>query len=140
MSEAALFSSTDDAQQFLVDRIKLWGLWVVVLAVLVSLTGWWLLGATILALVNLGALARPLHARAEALVPDDEQVGGAFQTMIGRGTRRDRLAREIMYGVRPLREALAMTERSPVWLVAHWAAVAVTIGAFVWVFLGGWLA
>ncbi|NNF69290.1 MAG: hypothetical protein HKN01_05925 [Acidimicrobiia bacterium] len=139
-ADAPLFTSIDDANRFLVDRFKLWGLWVAALALLVSLTGWLLIGATILALINLGALARPLHARAEVLVPEDEKVGGTFQAMIGRGTRRDRLAREIMYGARPLRQAIDMTGKSPLWIVVHWAIVGVTFVAFGFVFLAGWFA
>ncbi|MBT8197935.1 MAG: hypothetical protein KJO84_05475 [Acidimicrobiia bacterium] len=139
-NELPVFTSTDDAELFLVERLKLWAVWVIALALLVSLTGWWLLGAAILVLVNLGALARPLHARAERLVPDDEQVGGAIQTMFGRGTRRDRLARTIMYGAGPLGEALEMTGRSRLWLAVHWGAVGLTVAAFVLVFIGGWLA
>lgn len=135
-----LFSSPDDARQFLTERLKLWGLWVIALALMVTLGGWLLLVAAVLVLVNLGSVARPLHARAVDLVPEDSQVGNAFETMIGRGTERDRLARKLMYGAEPLEEALTLTGGSRAWLLAHWAVIALTVAAFALVFLGGWFA
>ena len=78
------------------------------LAALVVLRGPVLAGVAIIVMVGMLWLSRPFHRRAVAWIEEDEVVGSRLEVAFGRGTRRDRMLRSLMYGDGPMRDALRL--------------------------------
>ncbi len=122
------FDGPDDAATYRRELIRLWSLWLVALTVLMFADGWMVFLAGAVALVGLILVGRPLQARAEAIVPDDDvpdaTVAAAFQR-----SRRDRILRELAYGEAPL----VASGAGPAWIWGRRVMVVVTFGAFAFV-------
>ncbi len=130
-SEEFGFTDAADARRYLIDYARLWGSWVVAMALLFTTSGAATLVAGIGALVALVAFAIPMHARARRLVEEDEVVGTGWQIATGRGTKRDRAQRALTYGEAPLKEALSLAGMSEAWLWARRFVVALTVAVLV---------
>jgi hypothetical protein len=106
-------------------------MWLIGLAILFLTSGWMLIVFGILLLIALPVLAAPLMARAEVMVPDSEvaeAAAGAEAT--GRGTKRERAVRQLVYGAAPLRAALSTIGASQAWVGLLYLGIGVTIVAF----------
>jgi hypothetical protein len=129
------FSDALDARAYLRDIGRLWAVWMVGLAVILLSHGTLLIVASISVLVGLIVLARPLLPRTEALVPVNKREGGAARAALRGGTTRDRVLRDLAYGDKPMRAALATAELNSWWVAARHGVVAATLLAFVFVVL-----
>jgi hypothetical protein len=129
------FSDAMDARAYLREVGRLWAVWMVGLAVILLSHGTLLVVASISVLVGLIVLARPLLPRAEAIVPVNKREGGAARVALRGGTTRDRVLRDLAYGDKPMRAALATAEINSGWVVARHGVVAATLLAFVFVVL-----
>lgn len=130
---AHTFDDPDDARTFLREVGLLWAVWVAGLAAVLLTHG---RALVLVALVLLGALlflARPLLPRSEALVPENSREGGALETAFRGGTTRDRVLRDLAYGVAPMQAALETAGLSSRWLVLRHLVVALTLLAFAYV-------
>lgn len=119
------FDGPDDAAAYRRDLGRLWVLWLGALAALMFAQGWLVFVAGAVALVGVIIVARPLQARAAAIVPDDEvpdpTVTAAFQR-----SRRDRVLRELAYGEAPL----VASGAGPAWIWGRRVMVGLTFAAF----------
>ena len=129
------FSDAQDARAYLGEVARLWAVWVVGLVVILLSHGTVLVVASISVLVGLIVLARPLLPRTEALVPVNKREGGAARAALRGGTTRDRVLRDLAYGDKPMRAALATADLSLWWLAARHSVIAATLIAFVFVVL-----
>ncbi|MDJ0925459.1 MAG: hypothetical protein QNJ77_12935 [Acidimicrobiia bacterium] len=127
------FSSAEDARAYLREIGLLWGTWIVGLVAILLTRGTVLMIVAAALFVALLALARPLLPRTEVLVPENKREGGALNAALRGGTTRDRVLRELAYGVAPMSAALEATGNSQRWVVMRHAMVAVTLVAFVFV-------
>ena len=83
--------------------------------------------------IALLVLARPLLPRTEELVPENKREGGALNAALRGGTTRDRVLRDLAYGVAPMSAALNVVGLSQRWVLVRHAVVAATLLAFVYV-------
>jgi hypothetical protein len=125
------FTDAADARAYRGAVARLWGGWMVGLVTLLLLRGPTLAGAALVVVVVMLWLSRPFHRRARAAVEKDELVGSRVEIAFGRGTRRDRMLRALMYGDRPMRHALEVAGLSPHWIVLRGAAIVGTVAAAV---------
>lgn len=119
------FDGPDDAAAYRRDVARLWAVWVVAIAALMFTQGWLVLIAGVVALGGLIVVARPLQARAAAIVPDDD-VPDATVVAMFRRSRRDRVLRELAYGEAPL----VASGAGPAWIWGRRAVVGLTFVAF----------
>jgi hypothetical protein len=126
------FADESDAGAYLAEVRRLWAGWLLGLAALMFTDGWWVVVAGVVTIALLLLLARPLQARAAALVPKDTLVGSKFN-VVGRGTERDKVLQAFAYGKEPLEVATAATDTSGWMVPARTAIVWVTGAAFVYV-------
>jgi hypothetical protein len=124
------FSSRRDAREYLREVALLWVVWVVGLVVILLVQGTLLVVTSLVVLVALGVLARPLLPRTEALVPVNKREGGAARAALRGGTTRDRVLRDLAYGDAPVIAALAAAGLSSRWMATRHMVVAVTLIAF----------
>ena len=127
------FDGQADARAYLGEIGKLWTAWTVGLAAVMATNGVALL---VIAVVLFGALlylSRPLLPRTEKLVPENKREGGAIEAALRGGTTRDRVLRELAYGMAPLEAALETAGLSPRWVAARHLLIAVTVLAFIYV-------
>ena len=127
------FDGPADARSYLGEIGKLWTAWVVGLAVVMATHGVVLLVTALLLFGALLYLSRPLLPRTEKLVPENKREGGAIEATLRGGTTRDRVWRELAYGVAPLEAALAAAGLSSRWVVVRHLLIAVTLLAFIYV-------
>ncbi|HSF87504.1 MAG TPA: hypothetical protein VLG28_17835 [Acidimicrobiia bacterium] len=126
------FTDEPDARRYLREVRRLWAAWLFGLTALLFTQGWWVVASGVVTIGLLLVLARPLQARAAALVPEDTLVGSRFN-VVGRGTERDKALQALAYGREPL-EAATTLSGSGAWMVpARSLMVWVTIAAFVYV-------
>jgi len=116
--------------------VALWSTWVIGLIVLLLTHGLVLVAVAVVLMVVLVALARPMHARVVRAVPENAREGGAVSAALRGGTTRDRALRELTYGDRPMRAALEAIGASPRWVGLRHGVVALTLIAFIFVFIG----
>jgi hypothetical protein len=119
------FEGPDDAAAYRRELGQLWALWLVALAALMFARGWLVVIAGAVALVGLIIVARPLQARAEAIVPDDD-VPDPTVAATFRRSRRDRVLRELAYGEAPLEASGA----GQGWIWGRRVIVGLTFAAF----------
>ena len=124
-----VFTDGSDARSYLADVARLWGGWVVGLAALVVLRGPVLAGVAIIVMVGMLWLSRPFHRRAVAWIEEDEVVGSRLEVAFGRGTRRDRMLRSLMYGDGPMRDALRLAGMPSQLIVLRGTIVVGTVAA-----------
>ena len=124
------FNGPGDARSYLREVGKLWGLWVVGLVAVLLSHGIALVVLSIGLLVSLMVLARPLLPRTEALVPVNRKEGGVVESALRGGTTRDRVLRDLAYGIAPIRAALAVAGLDPRWVLARHLVIAITLLAF----------
>jgi hypothetical protein len=129
------FSSPADARSYLREVGLLWGVWVIGLAAVLFTHGITLLIVAVVLFAALLILARPLLPRTEKLVPENRREGGKVETALRGGTTRDRVLRELAYGVAPIESALQAAGLSPRWVAARHMVIALTLLAFVYVLL-----
>ncbi len=127
------FDGAEDARTYLREIGLLWATWVVGLVAVMITNGVALIGLSVAVIAALILLARPLLPRTEALVPENKVEGGAIETAFRGGTTRDRVLRDLAYGVAPMEAALATAGLSSRWVAARHLVVAVTLLAFVFV-------
>ena len=127
------FSSPADARDYLREVGLLWGVWVVGLVAVLFTHGITLLIVAAVLFTALLLLARPLLPRAEMLVPENKREGGALEAALRGGTTRDRVLRELAYGVAPVEAALQTAGLSSRWVAARHMVIALTLLAFVYV-------
>jgi hypothetical protein len=127
------FSSPDDARSYLREIGLLWSAWVVGLFLVLFTNGATLLIVAVVLFAALLMLARPLLPRTEQLVPENKREGGAVETALRGGTTRDRVLRELAYGVAPMAAALQTAGLSSRWVAARHIVIALTLLAFVYV-------
>jgi hypothetical protein len=126
------FADEADAARYLAEVRRLWLAWLLGLAGLMFAEGWWVIVAGVVTVGLLLALARPLQARAAAIVPEDTLVGGKFN-VVGKGTARDRVLKQLAYGRAPLERAAEVAGRGG-WLIgARAVMIGLTVLAFVYV-------
>lgn len=126
------FTDEADAGNYLREVRRLWVAWLLGLTALLFTNGWWVVLSGVVTIGVLLLLARPLQARAAALVPDDTLVGSRFN-VVGRGTARDKALQALAYGREPL-EAATSLRGSGRWMVsARPLLVGATIAAFIYV-------
>lgn len=130
------FENQNDAGSYLRQIATLWTAWVVGLAGLLVTQAVVLVVWAVVVFVALFLLARPIQARAEAAVPENQVEGGVVNTALRGGTTRDRALRELAYGTAPLRVALRTVGRSERWVMVRHLVVALTILATLYVFFG----
>ena len=130
------FDGPDDAGTYLRQIGTLWTAWVVGLGGLLVTNAAVLVVWAIVAFVGLLVLARPLQARAEGVVPENQVEGGVVNTALRGGTTRDRALRELAYGTTPMRVALRMVGASERWVIMRHLVVAITILGMVYVIFG----
>lgn len=126
------FADEADAARYLGEVRRLWTGWLLGLAALMFAQGWWIVVSGVLTLAVLLYLARPLQMRAAAIVPEDTLVGSKYN-VVGKGTARDRVLKQLAYGRDPLEAAAARAGRGG-WL-AHVRPVVIglTVLAFFYV-------
>lgn len=127
------FSSAADARSYLREVGLLWGVWMVGLVAVLLTHGVTVLIVAVVLFTALLILARPLLPRTERLVPENKREGGAFETVLRGGTTRDRVLRELAYGVAPMEAALQKAGLSSRWVAARHIVIALTLLAFVYV-------
>lgn len=125
------FTGPDDASRYLADVMRLWIVWIVGLAVLMTNSGTILIVGGIAVIGLLLWFARPIQRRAERLVPVDTAIDRG--SLRGKTTTRDRALKAFAYGDEPLRAAVEMTGSSRVWLGVRMAVLALTAVAFAFV-------
>lgn len=125
------FDGPADARAYLREVGTLWVVWIVGLAAVMFTHGVTLIIVAVVLLVSLLMLARPLLPRTEMLVPENRREGGKLETALRGGTTRDRVLRELAYGVAPMEAALDTAGYSPRWIVARHLVIALTILAFI---------
>ena len=87
-------------------------------------------------LVTLVFVARPLQRRVERLVPENAVEGSKMNAALRGGTTRDRVLRDLFYGMVPLRTALHAAGLSQRWVVIRHLVVTLTLLALVYVVFG----
>ena len=122
------FDGPDDAAAYRSELGRLWLLWLVALAALMFAQGWLVFVAGAGALAGLIVVARPLQARAAAIVPEDD-VPDATVAATFRRSHRDRVLRELAYGEAPL----VASGAGPAWIWGRRAMVGLTFAAFAFV-------
>ena len=127
------FSSPADARSYLREVGLLWGVWLVGLAAVLLTHGVTVLIVAAVLFPALLILARPLLPRTDKLVPENRKEGGVFETALRGGTTRDRVLRELAYGVAPMAAALEKAGLSSRWLAARHIVIALTLLAFIYV-------
>ena len=127
------FSGADDARTYLREIGLLWGTWLVGLVAIMLTRGAVLIVVATLLFIALLVLARPLLPRTEELVPENKREGGALNAALRGGTTRDRVLRDLAYGVAPMSAALEVVGLSQRWVLARHAVIAATLLAFVYV-------
>jgi hypothetical protein len=130
------FDGPDDARLYLRQIGTLWAAWVVALVGLLIAHAFVLIVWGVVAVVGLLLLARPIQARAERVVPENQVEGGAVNTALRGGTTRDRALRELAYGTAPMRVALETAGLSQRWVVTRHLVVAVTLLGMAYVVFG----
>jgi hypothetical protein len=125
------FDNAAEARRYLREVGLLWGAWLVGLIAVMFAHGVALLLIALSLLISLLALAKPLLPRTEALVPVNSREGGALEAALRGGTKRDRVLRELAYGVEPVRAALESAGLSTSWIAVRHIVVAATLIAFV---------
>ena len=115
------FDGPADARAYLREVGTLWAVWIVGLAAVMFTHGVTLIIVAAALLVSLLMLARPLLPRTEILVPENRRGG----------TTRDRVLRELAYGVAPMEAALDTAGYSPRWIVVRHLVIALTVLAFI---------
>ena len=134
MSEIAYsFDGTTDARTYLREVGRLWAVWVAGLAAVLLTEGLALLIVAVVLLVALLVLARPLLPRTETLVPENRKEGGALESALRGGTTRDRVLRELAYGVAPMEAALRTAGLSSRWVIVRHLVITLTVLAFIYV-------
>jgi hypothetical protein len=128
------FKDRGDATRYLSDVLRLWSGWLLGLAAVMLLQGWGLVIAGVVTIVVLVYLAKPIQARAVALVPDDTVVDGRIG-LAGKRTERDNVLRALAYGKAPLEVAVDAAETGRWMLTARPVMIGVTIAAFLYVLL-----
>jgi len=129
------FDGAEDARTYLGEIALLWSVWIVGMAGVLLTHGGTLILWSIGLLILLLSLGRPLLTRTEALVPVNESEGNAARTVLRGGTTRDRVLRELAYGTRPMRAALAVAGLNRRWLVTRHMVIALTILGLILVLL-----
>lgn len=124
------FSDPGDAAEYLGVVARIWAFWLLGMIALFVFGGFAVLVIAVGLIGGLLWMARPLQARAQALVPDNSLVVGRGSLVLGRGTTRDRALRKFAYGDAPVRQAVEMTGGSPLWMVARRLVVVATLVAF----------
>jgi hypothetical protein len=127
------FDSPDDARSYLREVGLLWAAWVVGLFLVLFTRGFTVLIVAVALFTALLIFARPLLPRTERLVPENKREGGAIETAFRGGTTRDRVLRELAYGVAPMASALETAGLSPRWIVVRHIVIALTLLALVFV-------
>ena len=127
------FDGPADARGYLGEIGKLWTTWIVGLAAVMATDGVALLIISVVLLGALLYLSRPLLPRTEKLVPENKREGGAIEAALRGGTTRDRVLRELAYGVAPLEAGLEAAGLSPRWVAVRHLLIAVTVLAFIYV-------
>lgn len=127
------FDGPADARSYLGEIGKLWTAWIVGLAAVMATDGVALLVIAVVLFGVLFYLSRPLLPRTEKLVPENKREGGAIEAALRGGTTRDRVLRELAYGVAPLEAALETAGLSPRWVAVRHLLIAVTVLAFIYV-------
>ncbi|MCP4305892.1 MAG: hypothetical protein GY926_08055 [bacterium] len=133
---AYTFDGPEDARTYLRQVGLLWLVWVVGLTVVLVTSGPPLIWVSIGLIATLLLLARPLLTRSESLVPANAQEDNAAVSALRGGTTRDRVLRELAYGSKPVRAALASAGMSEKWLIARHFVVAATLLGLVYVLFG----
>ena len=128
------FADEADARRYLRVVLRLWLGWICGMAALLFTRGWWIVVAGVVTIALLLLLARPLQARAAALVPNDTLGGGKFN-VVGRGTARDKALQAYAYGSEPLDEATALAGSGRWMLFGRRMLMSVTVAVFIWVIL-----
>ena len=130
------FDGPSDAGTYLRQVGTLWAVWVVGLGGLLVTQAVILIAWAVVVFAALLLLARPIQARAEKAVPENQVEGGAVNTALRGGTTRDRALRELAYGTAPLRIALRTVGASERWVILRHVVVALTILGMVYVVFG----
>ena len=128
------FDGKLDARRYLSDVLRLWAGWLLGLAALMFTQGWWVVVAGVITVAILVVFARPMQARAAALVPEDTLVGNRYN-VVGRGTARDKALQAFAYGPEPLEQATTIAGTGRWMLVARPVMIWVTVAAFIFVLL-----
>lgn len=129
------FDGPEDARSYLREIGLLWSVWVVGLFLVLFTHGFTVLIVAAVLFTALLMLARPLLPRTERLVPENQREGGAIESAFRGGTTRDRVLRELAYGVAPMAAALQTAGLSPRWVAARHVVIALTLLALVYVLL-----
>ena len=130
------FEDPADARAYLREVSTAWGVWIFGLTALLVTSAVVLIVWAIVVIVALVFVARPLQRRAEQLVPDNKVEGGTVNVAMRGGTTRDRALRELFYGTKPLRAALAVAGMNERWVFIRHLVVALTILALFYVVFG----
>lgn len=130
------FDGPEDARVYLREVSTVSVVWVIGLAGLLITQALLLIAWAVVVFVALFLAARPLQRRAEELVPDNTVEAGRVNTVLRGGTTRDRVLRDLFYGTKPLRTALAECGMSQRWIVLRHLVVALTILAMAYVVFG----
>lgn len=129
------FSDRDDAREYVSQIVRLWVVWIVGLAALFAVTGWYVL---LVGVVIIGVLiwwVRPIQARAAAIDDPAEVVEGAGGRFARGRTRGELALRVLLYGEAPLAEAVDEFGMWSGWLWVRRGVIALTALAFAVVFL-----
>lgn len=129
------FEGAADARAYLGEVGRLWGAWLAGLVALLVVDTVAVVVAGVAVIGLLMWLARPLQARAAAVVPTDTLFGPSRWSIVGKGTARDRVLRSFAYGEEPLRHAVDLSGGSRLWLVGRRVVVMATVAAFAFVLL-----
>lgn len=129
------FTDPVQARDYLGEVARLWGLWMILFALVFLVDGVLLLLVAVGLLVGMIVLGKPFQERARAIADGDELVGNWVQVALGRGYERDQVVRDLAYREPAMISALAAAGLPPSLIWVRRLIVAVTIAGtiFVWV-------